>query len=123
MRFYILPKIWPIEICDKREVDNMNSEEKLFEFMTKMYSEMQEGFSKVNDRFESLENRFDGLENRFDGLENEVKSIKKTVLNIEQDHGNKLQVLFDGYKQTTDQLERIEKEVTRHDDIILRRVK
>ena len=87
----------------------MNNEEKIFEFMTKMYSDMQEGFVKVNDRFGSLEN--------------EVQSIKKTVLNIEQDHGKKLQVLFDDYKQTTDQLERIEKEVTRHDDIILRRVK
>ncbi|MDD2504592.1 MAG: hypothetical protein PHG58_12235 [Clostridia bacterium] len=87
----------------------MNNEEKIFEFMTKMYSDMQEGFVKVNDKFGSLEN--------------EVQSIKKTVLNIEQDHGKKLQVLFDDYKQTTDQLERIEKEVTRHDDIILRRVK
>jgi len=34
----------------------------------------------------------------------------------------KIQVLFDGYKQHTDILERIEKEVTKQDEIIMRRV-
>ena len=42
---------------------------------------------------------------------------------IEQEHGKKLDVLFDGYKQNADKLDRIENEVSKHDEIILRRVR
>ncbi len=76
--------------------------EKLFDFMTKMYSEMQKGFNKVDSRLTSVEN---------------------VVTRIEHDHGQKLQALFDGYKQHTDQLERIEKEVSKHEEVILRRIR
>ena len=77
----------------------MNMEnEKLFELMTQMYSELRE-------------------------VKTDVKSLKKTVLNIEQDHGKKLEALFDGYKQNTEQLTRIEEEVKKQDEVILRRIK
>jgi len=82
--------------------------EKLLELMTKMYSDMQEGFKKVDKRFDALEVRVDRVE--------------KTVLKIEHDHGEKLQALFDGYKQYTNQLNLIEKEVSKHDEFILKRL-
>ena len=87
----------------------MIDNEKLFEFMTKMYSEMQEGFKKVNTELSEVKTR--------------LTSVENIVTRIEHDHGQKLQALFDGYKQHTDQLERIEKEVSRHDEFILRRIK
>lgn len=61
--------------------------EKLFEFMTQMYSEMMEGF---------------------DRLDSEMKDVKRVLLHIEQDHGKRLEVIFDGLAQHTDQLNRIE---------------
>lgn len=76
--------------------------EKLFEFMTQMYSEMKEGFSR---------------------LDSEMKDVKRTLLHIEQDHGKKLEVIFDGLTQHTDQLNRIEERLNKHDDIILKRIK
>lgn len=76
--------------------------DKLFELMTKMYGEMQEGFQNVN---------------------NEIKDVKERVINIENDHGKKLDLLFDGYKQNSEQLNRIEKEVTKHEEVIIRRIK
>lgn len=54
---------------------------------------------------------------------NEIADIKKVVLNIEQEHGQKLDALFDGYKQNSEQLNRIEDEVAKHEEVILRRVK
>lgn len=87
----------------------MKNEDKLFELMTKMYADMQEGFSNVKDEFKGVNDRLDKLENR--------------VTIIEQDHGKKLTALFDGYKQNSEILERIEKEVSKHEEIILRRVK
>ena len=85
------------------------SNEQLFEFMTKMYDEMQEEFKEVNLKV--------------DNLGNEVKETKNKVIIIEQEHGKKLDALFDGYKQNSDKLDRIEEEVSRHEEIILRRIK
>ena len=84
-------------------------EDKTYELMTKMYAEF-------SNRFEHLEN--DNIE-----LKEAVASINNTVIKIENEHGDKLSALFDGWKQNTDRLDRIEKEVSRQDEIILRKVK
>ena len=76
--------------------------ERLFEFMTKIYGEMREGFKEIRE---------------------EIKGTKDRVIIIEQEHGKKLDALFDGYKQNSEKLDRIEKEVSRHEEIILRRIK
>ena len=56
-------------------------------------------------------------------LEELKQEVRKTNIVIEHDVKPKLNALFDGYKQHTDQLGRIEKEVTRHDEFILKRIK
>ena len=73
--------------------------EQLFEFMTKMYGEMQEGFKEVKNE------------------------IKKTNTKIDHEVLPKLNALFDGHKQNADKLDRIEEEVSKHEEIILRRIK
>lgn len=90
--------------------------EKIFELMTKMYAEMQEGFNKVNKKI-------DGLENEVSNLKSETSVIKNTVLKIENEHGKKLEALFDGYKQNSEQLSDIKNEVAKHEEVIIRRVK
>ena len=97
--------------------------EKLFEFLTIMHSEMKEGFSKIDERFSEIDERFNEIDERFSEVNNRLTKIENTVIKIENEHGKKLQVLFDGYRQHSDQLERIEKEVTKHDEFILKRVK
>jgi hypothetical protein len=52
-----------------------------------------------------------------------IESVEKTVLRIEQNHGKKLEALFDGYKQNAEQLNNIEKEISKHEEVILRRVR
>ncbi len=91
--------------------------EQLFEIITKMYSdldgtisnmnkEMQEGFKEVNSRVDSLENE-----------------VKKTNIKIDHEIMPKIDALFDGYKQNSEKLDRIEEGVSRHEEIILRRIK
>ena len=84
-------------------------EDKTFEMMEKLYVEFT-GF-----RRETME-RFDGVDQRFDGIDRKLAFT-------EQDHGKKLQALFDGYKQHSDQLDRIEEKVSEHEGIIVRKVK
>ncbi|MGB4313010.1 MAG: hypothetical protein ACOX0L_09590 [Natronincolaceae bacterium] len=73
--------------------------EQLFEFMTKIYGEMQDGFEEVKNE------------------------VKKTNIKIDHEIMPKIDALFDGYKQNSEKLDRIEKEVSRHEEIILRRIK
>jgi len=116
-------------------------EDKTFQLLEKMYGELIEFKKETNDRFDKIENeasetnsrldrienganetnsRFDTMNERFNRIENEVK---KTNFTIEHDIIPKINVLFDGYKQNTDQLERIEKAVSKHEDIIIRKIK
>lgn len=79
-------------------------EDKSFELLTKMYSEMTEQFKEINRKLDE-------------------KADKSDIVRMENELNPKVQVLFDGYKQHTDVLERIEKEVTKQEEIIMRRVK
>jgi len=79
--------------------------EKLFELMEKMYVELKDIKKEVKCNTEN------------------INSVEKTVMRIENDHGKRLEAFFDGYKQNAEQLNRIEKEVVMHEEVILRRVK
>jgi chaperonin cofactor prefoldin len=71
----------------------------------------------------NLEKKVDSMEKKVDSMEKKVDAIDKTVIRIENEHGNKLTALFDGHKQNADKLDRIEKEVTKQEEIIMRRIK
>ena len=75
-----------------------------------------------------------GLTKQVDGLTKDVAELKKgqkdlksettkTNIVIENDIKPKIDALFDGYKQNTEKLEKIEEEVSKHEEIILRRIK
>ena len=112
-------------------------EDRAFELMEKLYSEftsfrketrerfdgVDKRFDGVDKRFDGVDKRFDGVDERFEGIDMRLDGIDKRLLFIEQDHGKKLQALFDGYKQHSDQLDRIEAKVSAHEDIIVRKVK
>ncbi|HOJ49103.1 MAG TPA: hypothetical protein PLD48_09635 [Bacillota bacterium] len=74
-----------------------------------------------------LDAKVGNLTNDVSGLKNDVSGLKdgqkRIEIMLEHDIKPKIQALFDGYKQHTDQLDRIEKEVSRHDEFILRRIK
>ncbi len=63
------------------------------------------------------------LTQKAEWVDSEIQEIKKTVIHIENDHGDRLKALFDGYVQNSEKLDRIETEVSRHEEVILRKVK
>ncbi|GHU72115.1 hypothetical protein FACS1894184_19680 [Clostridia bacterium] len=62
------------------------------------------------------------MNGRLDKVETELAFVKNTVTRIENEHGNKLDALFDGYHQLKGITERIEAHVSAQDDDILKRV-
>lgn len=69
-------------------------EDKSFKLLTKMYSEMTEQFKEINRKLDE-------------------KADKSDIIRLENELNPKVQALFDGYKQHSDILERIENEVTK----------
>ncbi|MDD3225166.1 MAG: hypothetical protein PHX70_10795 [Clostridium sp.] len=95
-------------------------DDKTFELMTKMYGEMQNGFKEVNKKFDAVDKRFDGIDKRLDGMD---KRIGRIEVKIDGEIMPKLETLFDGYKQNSERLTRIEDKVSNHEEIIYKRVK
>lgn len=90
--------------------------DKTFELIEKLYIEFTSFRKETRERFDGVDQRFDGIDKRLDGIDHRLAFI-------EQDHGKKFQALFDGNKQHSDQLDRIEEKVSEHEDIIVRKVK
>ena len=108
----------------------MDNNKDLFELMTKMYADitnrmdsMQGDIKGVNKRLGNLETKVDNLENKVDNLETKVQHIDNKVNIIEQEHGKKLTALFDGYTQNAQKLDNIQEEVSKHEEVILKRIK
>ncbi|MCG8482341.1 MAG: hypothetical protein MJA31_03455 [Clostridia bacterium] len=72
----------------------------------------------------SMENEFIQFKKQTNSKLDELKNeVKKTNLTIENDIKPSMKVLFDGYTQNSAKLDRIEKEVSRQEEIILRKIK
>ena len=90
----------------------MANEDKLFEFMTKMYSEMQTGFKSVNTRLDKVDIRFDNVEGEISGIKSDLQKIGTK---IDGELIPKQQALFDGYKQNTETLNELKMNIEQVD--------
>ena len=101
----------------------MDNNKDLFELMTKMYSDFTTRMDRLETKIEHIDNKVDNLETKVDNLETKVKHIDNKVTIIEQEHGKKLTALFDGYTQNAQKLDNIQEEVSKHEEVILKRIK
>ena len=72
------------------------------------------------ERFDRLEGKFDRLEGRVENLEEQQT---KTNVILENEIRPAIKVLTEGQAMQQAQLDRIEKQITTHDEIIFKRVK
>ena len=115
----------------------MDNNKDLFELMTKMYSDFTTRMDRLETKIEHIDNKVDSLETKVDNLETKVDNLETKVDNletkvkhidnkvtiIEQEHGKKLTALFDGYTQNAQKLDNIQEEVSKHEEVILKRIK
>ena len=90
--------------------------EKIFELIEQMYSDLKKGH---DDLIKEVKNNTEKIEI----IENRLINVEKTVTKIENEHSQKLEALLDGYKQNSEQISTIENEVSKHEEVIIRRVK
>jgi archaellum component FlaC len=100
----------------------MNDRE-LLEFVAAQVGGLTQQVGGLTQQVGGLTKQVGDLNQKVDEIDKRVGNIEKIVTGIESNHGQKLEALFDAYKQHTDILERVEKEVSKQEEIIMRRVK
>ena len=96
----------------------MDNDEKVLQILTQMQgdiSDLMQGQAELRTDVAELKEDVRRIDKK-------VELIDKTVIRIENNHGEKLAVLFDGQKQNSQLLETIKEEVSRHEEVILRKV-
>lgn len=80
------------------------TDRELLELILKQVTELTMDMSGVKTEISGMKTEISEISE----LKTDVKDLKKTVHSIEHDHGEKLSALFDGHKQNSDKLDRIE---------------
>lgn len=88
--------------------------------LTKQVDGLTKQVDGVTEQVGGLTKDVSGLKEGQEGLK---KEVRKTNIVIKNDIKPKIDALFDGYKQNSEKLEKIEEEVSKHEEIILRRVR
>lgn len=109
------------EVSSLKEGQKSNRE--LLEITTAQVGGLTEKVNGLDKKVHTLTTDMIDVKSDLSNVKSEVKDIKKMVIKIEHEHGQKIEALFDGYKQNTEKLDRIEQEVMKHQELIIRRVK
>ena len=96
----------------------MNNDEKILSLLEQLTSDVSSMKSDIAD----LKAGQAKLETELHTVKEDGQITRNIVTRMEEDHGKRLGVLFDGYKQNYDMLQRLEKKVAAGDEVILRRV-
>lgn len=86
-------------------------EDKTFELIEKMYSEFVQFRQETNEQFDGINGKLNGVDSRLDKVEG-------SIIRIENDHGRKLDVLLDGYKQNSEDIGEINHKLDRLTDSV-----
>lgn len=108
--------------------------DKRFQAITGELKTINQRVGTIEEGQARMETRMDRLEKSQDMLATEVMTVKsktnevnsnltKLAIRIENKIESKISALFEGHKQHTEQLTRIEEQVSKHDEYILKRIK
>ncbi|MBT9173807.1 MAG: hypothetical protein DDT21_02213 [Syntrophomonadaceae bacterium] len=86
-------------------------------------SEIKTELGSVKTELGSVKTELGSVKTELGSVKTELGSVKAIVIKIEHDHGQKLGALFDGDKLISDKLDRVEAQVSKHEEIIFRRSK
>ena len=79
-------------------------DDKFFDLLAKLHSDMTAQFKSVKDDIT-------GIKDDITGIKDDIRGLKKDIIRIENDHGRKLDALFDGYKQLAEGQEEIKSQL------------
>ena len=94
----------------------------LLELIANQVGTLTDQVGTLTDQVGTLTDQVGTLTKDMTEVKTRLTSVENTVTRIENTHGEKLSALFDGYKHNSEKLDRIEQEVSKHEEVILRRL-
>ena len=76
---------------------------------------MEETLKIILDKLNSMDTDIKDLKKHVKVMDTDMKDIKKHVIVMENEHGKKLDALFDGYKQVYEKVTSIDEKVEKQD--------
>ncbi|HOJ10538.1 MAG TPA: hypothetical protein PK733_08090 [Clostridiales bacterium] len=95
-------------------------EDKTFELMTKLYSEVTSQMETMNTRLADMDTKLADMDTRLSDMDTrlsdmdrklDTKADKHDIIRLENKMHNDISALYDGYKQTYEKIEILEKKV------------
>ncbi len=77
----------------------------------------------IEKSMDTLATQVGTLDIKVDCLDKKVDNLQTLMVKIENEHGQKLGALFDGYTLNSEKLDRVGKAVARHEEAALTKVK
>ena len=77
----------------------------------------------LDEKIMKMDERMDRIDKRMDRMETDIAEVKLSQVRMENKFDEKAKILFDGQRQNTEQLARIEEKVSSHEEYILKRIK
>ena len=72
----------------------------------------------TGERFDSLDKEIKSMKSDIQSMKGEISDIKASQVRMENDHGEKISALFDGYTLRGDQIERLQEHLDERFDAI-----
>lgn len=102
------------------------SNEQLFEFMTKMYTDLNGRIDGIEKKMHGMENEMSGIKDEMNGIKDEMRdgfrATRQDIVRLENKVNTNHKALYDGYKQTyermvilEDKVDKIDAKIDKHD--------
>ena len=84
---------------------------------------MEETLKLILEKISNMDNNMKEMRVDINDMKGEIKNIKQDIVRLEDKMDTKLSALFDGYKQNTEQIQELKKELSSQEEFIIKRVK
>ena len=84
---------------------------------------MEETLKLILEKISNMDNNMKEMKGKINTIDDRLTSLEQNMVRMEDKMDTKLSALFDGYKQNTEQIQELRKEVSSQEEIIFKRVK
>ena len=84
---------------------------------------MEETLKLILEKISNMDNNMQEMKGKINTIDDRLTSLEQNMVRMEDKMDAKLSALFDGYKQNTEQIQELKKELSSQEEFIIKRVK
>lgn len=100
----------------------MNHEEKIFGMLEQLFvgqQEMKSDIQGMKSDIQGIKTEMQGMKADIQGMKAEMQQLNHRIAKIEEEHGKKLDALFDGYRLLSEKIDQLSKVKAQEEDMVI----